>query len=386
MGWVGAVVAAIDDDRPRRWGPVVCAALALPGTGALAADVPTESEVAFRYLGYQDWQPGLKRVRAESPSLRVAAPVGERWFFAAGATLDSVSGASPRYHAAISSASRMQDRRQASDVKITRYEGRTTLSFGAAGSCEHDFQSRAVSAEGRWSSEDNNRSWHAGLGYTRDRISSSDDPDLDAARRTWELSAGVTQAWSTVDLVQASLGLADAIGHHSDPYKRLDQRPDRRLQRSVLLRWNHHAEAWRSTLRTSYRYYRDSFGIRSHTVTAEWVQPMGARLQLTPSVRGYTQSAAWFYYDPVYSFVGAPFPPGYLTDPPRHLSPDARLAGFGALTLGLRLALQLPEGWSTDLKLEHYQQRGSWRVGGSGSPGLAPLRARFLQFGLARRF
>jgi hypothetical protein len=325
-------------------------------------------------------------VRAESPSLRVAAPLGERWSFAAGATLDSVSGASPRWHSAISGASRMQDRRQAADVKITRYGDRSSWTLGAAGSSEHDFESRAVSAEGRWSSEDNNRTWHAGLGLTRDRITSSDDPDLAAARRTWELSAGVTQAWTEADLVQASLGLADARGHHSDPYKRLDQRPDRRLQRSLLLRWNHHVDAWRATLRTSYRHYRDSFGIRSHTVTAEWVQPLGARLQLTPSLRGYTQRAAWFYYDPVYSFAGEPYPPGYLTDPPRHLSPDARLSGFGALTLGLKLAMALPEGWTADAKIEHYEQRGSWRVGGTGSPGLSPLRARFLQFGLARRF
>lgn len=364
---------------------MVCAALALPGAST-AAEAPAEGEVALRYLGYQDWQPGLKRVRAESPSLRVAAPLGERWSFAAGATLDSVSGASPRYHSAVSGASRMQDRRHAADVKITRYDDRSSWSLGAAGSSEHDFESRAVSAEGSWSSEDNNRSWHAGVGFTRDRISSSDDADLAARRRTTELSAGVTQAWTAVDLVQATLTLADGRGHYSDPYKRLDQRPEARRQRSLLLRWNHHAEARRATLRASYRHYRDSFGIRSHTLSAEWVQPVGRRVQLVPSLRAYSQSAAWFYYDPVYSFTGAPYPPGYLSDPPRYLSPDARLAAFGALTAGLKLALQLPEGWSADFKLEHYEQRGSWRIGGHGSPGLAPLRARFLQFGLARRF
>jgi hypothetical protein len=36
--------------------------------------------------------------------------------------------------------------------------------------------------------------------------------------------------------------------------------------------------------------------------------------------------------------------------------------------------------------MERYEQRGSWRVGGTGSPGLEPLRARFLQWAFLHRF
>lgn len=378
------MAAAAEDSR--RWGRVVCAALALPGVGAPAAEAPTEGRIGFKWLSYQDWQPGLKRVRAESPSLQLQAPLGERWSLVAGATHDSVSGASPRYHSAVSGASRMSDRRRAGDLKITHHDERSSWSAGAAASSEHDFASRALSFEAAGASEDNNRSWNAGLGLTRDRISSSDDAALQRRRRTVELTAGLTQVLSTVDIVQAGLTLAEGQGYYSDPYKRVDQRPESRHQRILLLRWNHHAEAWHGTLRASYRHYRDSFGIRAHTLAAEWVQPMSAVLVLTPSLRVYSQSAAWFYYDPVYSYAGAPLPPGYLSDPPDSLSPDARLSAFGALTLGLKLALRLPEGWHTDIKLEHYEQRGSWRLGGGGSPGLVPLRARFLQFGLSRQF
>jgi hypothetical protein len=42
--------------------------------------------------------------------------------------------------------------------------------------------------------------------------------------------------------------------------------------------------------------------------------------------------------------------------------------------------------WTVDLKFERYEQRGTWRIGGAGSPGLAPFSARFVQWGLARTF
>lgn len=371
---------------------MLCAALALPGvlhaapTGAAASESDGQGLVALKWLSYQDWQPGLQRIAVQSPSVLLRAPLSSRWMLEGSATADSVSGASPRYHSAISGASQMSDERRAADVKITHSTDRSSWALGAAGSSEHDFRSRALSLEAAFATEDNNRSWNLGLGLTRDRIGSADDPDLHEARRTTEFTAGVTQALTRVDLVQASLTLADGQGFYTDPYKRLDRRPSSRHQASVLLRWNHHVEGWRGTLRGSYRAYRDSFGIRSHTLAAEWVQPLSPRITVTPSLRLYAQRAAWFYYDPVYSFAGAPYPPGYLTEPPRYLSPDARLAAFGAVTVGLKFALQLPEGWSTDLKLERYEQRAAWRIGGAGSPGLAPLHARFLQVGLARRF
>ena len=108
---------------------------------------------------------------------------------------------------------------------------------------------------------------------------------------------------------------------------------------------------------------------------------------LTPSVRLYSQSAAKFYFDPVYDpDVGAPYPPGYFTNPPEFISADQRLSAFGAITVGLKLGVQLAPGWAMDLKAERYEQRSNWRVGGSGSPGLDPFRATFVQLGINKKF
>ena len=115
------------------------------------------------------------------------------------------------------------------------------------------------------------------------------------------------------------------------------------------------------------------------------MQPIASGWQLTPSLRYTTQRAARFYDDPVYSSsLGMPFPPGY--DANGYHSPDQRLSGFGALTAGLRLEVALAADWDANVSYDRYEQRSGWRLGGDGSPGLAPFSAQWWQFGLRHRF
>jgi hypothetical protein len=110
---------------------------------------------------------------------------------------------------------------------------------------------------------------------------------------------------------------------------------------------------------------------------ASWVQALPAGLALTPTVRYLAQSAADFYRDP-------PFPQGAVPGEP--YTADERLSAFGAITLGLRLAKAFPRGVSADVEFNFYRQRGAFRLGGDGSPGLAPFSARWIAFGLTKRF
>ena len=376
-------------------GSVVIAALALPGvwhTPARAEGAPEQGLVGFKVLNYQDSQPGFKRVAVNSPSFLLIAPLGPDWAVEGSTVFDHVSGASPRWHTAVSGASHFEEERIAADVKLTRYLRRSSYSLGLAHSGEHDYKSNAVSLAGSWSSEDNNTSWNLGLGHARDRIDATDggyNGDVSGKRKkTTDVLLGVTQALGPVDLVQVNLGYSRGEGYYNDPYKQLDVRPDRRTQDTLLLRWNHHFADGSSTLRSSYRYYKDSFQVKAHTLQFEWVQPLSPSLSLTPLLRLYTQSAASFYVDPVYDpALLAPYPQGYdVNNPPATISEDQRLSAFGAVTLGLKGAYQLDELWTFDAKAEFYRQRGDWRVGGDGSPGLAVFNARFLQFGLSRKF
>lgn len=272
-------------------------------------------------------------------------------------------------------------------MRLTRYNDRDAWSIGAAYSTEHDYRSRTVSADYRRSSEDNNRSWNVGIAYNNDWIGSSDDPTLSRSRNTLQLIAGVTQAWTAVDLVQFNLGASLGHGDYNDPYKFPDRRPDEREQYTAMLRWNHHFQDLRATLRSSWRYYSDSFGVRANTVEAAWVQPLQGGWTLTPMLRYTTQRAARFYYDPVYDpALGAPFPPGYTSSSPTFISGDHRLSAFGAVTAGLKVAYAFHPRWVADVSWEHYEQRAGLRLGGSGSPGLARFQADWLQVGLSHKF
>ena len=112
-----------------------------------------------------------------------------------------------------------------------------------------------------------------------------------------------------------------------------------------------------------------------------------AGIHLTPSARYTTQSAAYFYYDPIYDPVlGAPFPPGYASNPNGFYTADQRLSAFGGITVGLKLAKAFTGGWSIDGMAQYYEQRGDWRVGGDGSPDLQAFKAQLYQVGVNRKF
>lgn len=369
-----------------KFGSITLAALALPGIyapAALADEPPEFGVVSAKVQTYNDWQPGLDRIKVTAPALYVAAPFASHWSIETTLVQDSVSGASPRWHSSISGASRMQDRRNAADVKLSRYFDRATLAMRASTSDEDDYQSNAVAMEARFSSSDNNTTWSFGVGLTRDKINPVNELVVNEKKRVTEAMIGVTRAWTKNDLVQLNLSHVRGRGYYDDPYKLADQRPRARNQTIALLRWNHFHEASETTLRSSYRYYTDSFGVKAHTWQAEWVKPLGDRFAVTPSARYYTQRAASFFFDPIYDpVIGEPFPPGQ----PKYLSADARLSSFGSITLGMRLDWRIDSRWSADVKYERYEQRGKWRLGGNGSFGLAPFRAQMWQLGVTRTF
>jgi len=372
---------------------LMLAALALPGLGvglgvpdAAAQTLPDSATLSVDYLHYKDEQPGLDRVSVRSPAVRLSLPVAGAWLLEAGAVSDHVSGATPRYHTAISGASRMDDQRHAADLRVTRYLANASVSAGAAWSNENDYRSRALSLGGTISSADHNTTGGLSLGVSNDTISPVNLLVTGERRHTVELQASLEQVLTQRDIVKLDLTHAKGKGYYSDPYKYVDKRPRKRDVNGLLLRWNH-ALADGSAVRTSYRYYMDSFGIRAHTLGAEYERALGGGWALTPSLRLSTQSAADFYFDPVYDKrFGPPFPPGYTFGSTAFTSADQRLSGFGAVTAGLQAAYSFGDGWRAHVKAEHYRQSTGWRQFGSGSPGLARMDAQIWQLGVSKQW
>jgi hypothetical protein len=363
---------------------LIAAALALPGMlpgTSLAQSAPDEGVIALRYYDYRDWQAGTDRISVRSPSLYALVPLSDTLTVEGSLVYDSVSGASPLYHDAVSGASGrgIGDYRTAADAKLTRYFGASAIAVGAAYSHEQDYLSRAASVEWRTWSADRNRTFAIGIGAAKDRINAVEGvngPVLDQPRETYDYLLGITQVLDARSLVESSVTWSDGRGFYADPYKLHDTRPGRRRILAWLTHYNRYFPGPDATLRLAYRYIHDSFGDRSHMLEASWVQTLPEGFTLTPTLRYLMQSAASFYRDP-------PFPDGFV--PGELYTADARLSAFGAVTLGLRLAKELPHGITADLAVNVYRQRGDWRIG-RGSPGLAAFSARWIELGLSKRF
>jgi len=361
---------------------MVLAALALPlGNLAQAEAQPEYAQIAFKYLGYLDSQPGQERIKVTAPAFSLMTPVGAQWSVAGNVVVDSISGASPAYHT--QALTPMVDERRAIDVSVTRYFEEGTFTLGANFSQESDYVSRGVSLGGTYACEDKNTTWNAGLNLSHDSINPSNRITANETKDIQEISLGVTQVLTQRDIMQAIVGFSHGVGYYSDPYKIYDQRPNQRDHTTFLLRWNHHIEASGGTSRLSYRYYKDSFDILAHTLTAEYVQPLPDGWTLTPQVRLYSQSAARFYVD--FNPDWAPFPANPPAGAP-YFTEDQRLSAYGARSVGVKVAKQLSDGWQVDLKYDNNTQKAEYKFGGGGSPYLDPLTIVSYQFGLSKRF
>jgi hypothetical protein len=356
---------------------LVLPVLALP-VKAGAADV---GEVGFTLLGYKER--GLMTIA--EPVLWGRAQFLESWEVQASAAVDIITGASPQLVSnatgrpvqTISGAS-IEDHRATGDVKVTKRFGDFSLAVSGVYSKEEDYRSKAFGIEGRADLNQRNTTLIAGYGGSRDRVGSSDDPTLDQPRNTKEYLAGVTQVLSQTALVSSTLAWSRGKGWYNDPYKLTftffpgsaplllpDVRPDHRNTLAWLTRFRNHVPSLGGTLQADYRYFRDDWGIRAHTLDVAWQQALNERWSVRPAIRYYTQDAADFY-SPV------------LTRPPAAVhSSDQRLASFGGLSPSLRVILRVHDRLTVEGTLGYVYNARNLHMGGGGSDAFETLRAYY---------
>lgn len=135
------------------------------------------------------------------------------------------------------------------------------------------------------------------------------------------------------------------------------------------------------TIDLSYRYFWDTWGIRSNTIDAYYHLPIAAGHSLEPHFRYYKQTEADFYS-------------AYLVDGPSlptSASADYRLAPFHALTYGLQYLFPLGNGSHLSLGAEYYHQAGDLSppksLGTLSTMNLFPeMKAVMVRVGFSRAF
>lgn len=367
----------------KRLSSLMAAAAALQAVAprADAAEATDRTEMGFKYLDYTDYQTDgggeRDRIHVRAPMTWLRAALDERTELAGTLVMDSVSGASPWYLSTLSGASGtgISEWRRALDLKVTRFFERVAVGVNAAVSSENDYLSQSAGVDLRIDSEDRNTTLAVGFGAASDKIGSSNNPRLDEERHTRDLFVGVTRVIDPLSIVQSNLSYSDGSGYFDDPYKPLDHRPDQRRKLAWLTRYRRFIPDWDAAIHADYRYYRDSWGVRAHTLEAALHQPLKGGWSLRPTLRYHSQDGADFF-EPTFP------PPIFGT----LYSADQRLASFGAVTVGLKVIKEVNDRLSFDFGVERYRQRADLHWGGDGSPNLEPFDARILFAGVNYRF
>jgi hypothetical protein len=223
------------------------------------------------------------------------------------------------------------------------------------------------------------------------------------SRNVTDLLLGVTQVLSRTWLVQGNLGFGRGSGMHTDPYKILsvidgtsglvtgdryvyESRPRSRSRTSLYLQSK--SAFGTDVLDVSYRFYRDDWGIRSHTAEVRYRFESARGWYIEPQLRAYRQTAADFWRG--WLVEGGEWSSASHTALLANASADPRLAAFNAATLGLKFGVPLMRASELSLRVASYRQTQKQP---SGAPGalatldLAPgLTATMVVLGFMANF
>jgi hypothetical protein len=419
------------------------AALAAAGAALLSPVLPAAAQGSASWKGEGAlllYKEGGGRITAVEPVVSVRRTDGNDQTLGLKVTLDTLTGASPNGAVAQPGAQTFtspsgdsrytvnggevpldpsfRDQRTALAFSLERPFGSgRRLSAGVNLSHEYDFDSLGANGALALDFNDRNTTLSLGIAYESDRIKAvgsapqglrpafeADTPRTGSqSRNIADLLVGVTQVMARHWLMQANLGVGRGSGYHSDPYKILsvvdggtglvtgtryvtEQRPDSRLRTSLY--WQNKVMLKDDVLDVAYRFYRDDWGIRAHTLDLRYRVEVGGGVHVEPQIRSYRQTAADFWRG--WLVEGRDWASAGASTSLAAASADPRLAAFSALTLGLKFGLPLGAGSELSLRLASYRQKQRRPADAPGvlqSLDIAPeLKATTVVVGITRDF
>jgi hypothetical protein len=207
---------------------------------------------------------------------------------------------------------------------------------------------------------------------------------------------GITQLLNPTTFVTFNLSAGRATGYLSEPYKIVEKAieivpdvyldeafaensPNGRNRGSLYAALNHAFPGVHGAVEASYRLYGDSYGIVAHTLQATWLQHLGAKFILAPSLRYYTQTAARFYE---YELDDTPIIPERVpTGTAPYYSSDFRLSAEDGVGYGIKATWKATGWMHLDASYEEYVLRGRDGVTPQSAyprAGISTLGVKFL--------
>jgi len=349
--------------------------LSLPKNGR------AEDSVTFKN---QSWQEADNRVRVDAQYGQIESDLTTSTHFKLMGLIDSIAGATPTGEKPAHvgdpvPTAHMSDRRKAWNTELSQQFTRIGVTAGFANSRESDYVSNGWSLNTVTDFNEKNTSLLVGYGRTDDKINEEKlGWTIKRPKTGNDYLIGVNQLIDPDTSVTANVSYGQSRGFMSDPYKivsttKLDldpgfyytvpeNRPMKRDKVSVFFGVNRNYERLHGALEASYRFYHDTFGIHSNTISLLWLQKIGEHLIVQPSLRYYRQSAADFYYfdldrggvittyEPTLGETGTGRAPFY--------SSDYRLSYMQSIDAGLKVIWKIKPWLEVDAAYSRYVARG----------------------------
>ena len=332
----------------------------------------------------QSFQEEDNRIRVDTTYGQVDYDFTTSTHFKAMGLIDAIAGATPTGEKAPIPGGQvplatMSDRRKSWNAELSHQFERVSVTAGFANSRESDYVSNGWSLNTLTDFNEKNTSLLLGYGRTDDTINEEKLGWTVKRFKTGnDFLVGVNQLINPDTTVTANVSYGQSRGFESDPYKIVsttmldldpgfyytvpENRPQQKDKVSVFVGLNRNFERWHGALEGSYRFYHDTFGISSHTLSLLWLQKLGEHVILQPSLRFYRQSAADFYYfdldragivtsyEPVLGETGTGRAPFY--------SSDYRLSRMQTLDAGLKIIWKIKPWLEMAAAYNRYVARG----------------------------
>lgn len=369
-------------------------AVLLLSAGLSARSSRAESTIRYKY---QDYREMGGRVAVEVHSAGVEHEFSPATLLKFEGVIDAIAGATPNGRPAPAGSdqvplSHLTERRKAWNAVLSHQWAGANVAVGLANSRESDYVSTGWSLNTRFDFNQKNTTLLAGIAGTDDKIKVFHQAER-ADKRTQDLLVGVTQLLDPRTSLTLNLTWGRQTGYLSDPYKLVqknteiiagvflpltfaENRPAERDKLIALAGLNRAFPEAHGAIDLSYRAYRDTYDITSHTIDLAWFQDLGERVILRPGVRFYDQGAADFYH---YRLDGTSIVPS--AGPPRAGGPfyssDYRLSALQTFTYGAKVIWNVSDALQVDAAFERYDMRGTDRV----TPQSAYCRANIITVG-----
>lgn len=338
--------------RPQLWIRAALTVATLIAVAPQARGATVEAATLLRQ--YDDGE-----TRVTSPSLDIDTTFNQdRMKFGVGVASDILTSSSSDVRT-YSSKGKIEDNRKEFSANFEAAVPDGTMGFGYVQSDEVDYNSKIVTASA--TREFFQKNTVIGLGFSngQDRVGDASDPGFDEPMNHQVYSLSLTQVLSRLSLVQFLYDFRLESGYVMSPYRRAkikdttdtirpslaENHPRTRNRNALAVKYNFFSQPLNTSFATTYRFYIDSWAVRSHTLEERISKELRKRWSLSLIFRYYTQSKASFYQDYYVEGDIPPFRTGNTT-----------LATYNSMLIGLRPQYNLTDHLALYAKYEFYLQ------------------------------